>query len=139
MRKQQDVFLFQAFGRSFWLAVIGSIAAISVTGSAFTEALAGDQSSKTATAATVIGAYTVNNVTYTLNGTTPTNIDAITFKIIAPGAQPTFVKAQAVNPGGTFYNCTTVLNVADYDATCNSTSPQLTVAAANQMTIVVSK
>lgn len=127
----------QAFGRSFWLTVIGSVVAMSVAGTAFTGALAGTQTSNTATAATVIGAYTVNNVTYTL-AATPTDISAITFKIVAPGAQPTFVKAQAVT-AGTFYNCTTVLNVADYDATCASTSPQLTVAAANNMTIVVSK
>ena len=127
----------QAFGRPFWLTVVGAIAAIAVTGTAFTASLAGTQTSNTATATTVIGAYTVNNVTYTL-AATPTDISAITFKIVAPGAQPTFVKAQAVT-AGTFYNCTTVLNVADYDATCATTSPQLTVAAANNMTIVVSK
>jgi len=132
------VFLLQAFGRSFWLTVIGAVAAIAFTGTAFTASLAGTQTSNTATATTVIGAYNVTTVAYTLNATTSTNIDAITFKIVAPGAQPTFVKAQAVT-GGTFYNCTTLLVVADYNATCASTTPQLTVAAANSMTIVVSK
>lgn len=135
------MFLFQAFGRSFWLAVIGSIAAISVTGTAFTEALSGDQSSKAATSATVIGAYSVTNVRYTLNTTTPTSIDNILFKIVAPVTQPTFVRARAVGaspgPAGTFYTCTLLLNGADYDATCLSAG--LTVAAANEMTIVVSK
>ena len=131
------MFLLQAFGRSFWLTVVGAIAAIAFTGTAFTASLAGTQTSNTATATTVIGAYNVTTVAYTL-AATPTDIAAITFKIVAPGAQPTFVKAQAVT-GGTFYNCTTVLSVSDYNATCATTSPQLTVAAANNMTIVVSK
>ena len=132
------MFLSHLVGRSFWLSALAGLATVAVAGTAFTAGLGGDQSSKTATAATVIGTYNVTTVAYTL-GATPTNIDAITFKIVAPGAQPSVVKAQAVNPGGTFYNCTTVLSGADYNATCASTSPQLTVSAANQLTVVVTQ
>ena len=131
------MFLFASLGRTFWLSMLGAGMAIAIGGTAFTGSLAGSQASKTASSATVIGVYSVTTVAYTL-GSTPTNIDAVTFKIVAPGEQLSTVKAQAAT-GGTFYNCSTVLNVADYDATCASTSPQLTVSAADNLTIVVSQ
>lgn len=132
------MFLFASLGRTFWLAVLGAAATVAIGGTAFTAGLTGDQSSKTASSVTVIGGYSVTTVAYTL-GATPTNIDAITFTIVSPGAQPGTVKAQADSTGGTFYSCLTVLNVANYDATCNSTSPQLTVTDADSLTIVVSQ
>ena len=132
------VFLLAAFGRTFWLAVIAAAAVTSFAGSAFTGTLAGAQTSKTSTSASVIGGYTVSNVAYTLNANTPANVDAITFTIVAPGSQPTFVKAQPVT-GGTFYTCTTVLSGADYNATCATTAPQWTLVSSltNMTTLTI--
>ena len=79
--------------------------------------------------ATAISGYTITNVQYTLNGTTPTNIDAVTFTI-SPTAAST-VKAQVAS-AGTFYSC---VNTAG-SVSCATTSPQATVAAANQLTVV---
>jgi len=128
---------FASLGRTFWLSMLAAAATVAISGTAFTASLSGSQASKTATSATVIGGYTVTSVGYTL-GAQPTNIDAITFTIVAPGAQPSTVKAQGAT-GGTFYSCLTVLNIANYDATCASTSPQLTVLAADNLTLVVSQ
>lgn len=132
------MFLFASLGRTFWLATLAATASVAIAGTAFTASLT-VPASNSATGATVIGAYTVTTLSYTLNGTTPTNIDAITFKIIAPPAQPVTVKAKA-DSSGIWYSCNTVLNVADYDATCNTTTgTQLTVGNVNNLTLVVSQ
>lgn len=132
------MFLLTAFGRTFWLAAIAAAAVVSFAGTASTSSLAGTQTPKTSTSAAVIGGYTVTTVAYTLNANTPANVSAITFKIVAPGAQPSFVRAQPVT-GGTFYTCSTVLNGVDYDATCATTSPQWTLVSSltNMTTLTI--
>jgi hypothetical protein len=78
-------------------------------------------------AATISG-YTVTNVAYNLNSTTPRNIDSVTFTLSAA--------ATTVNMGlvsGTFYTCGVV---TDNDWTCSTTSPQATVSAANNLDII---
>ena len=79
--------------------------------------------------ATAITGYTVSGVAYSLNATTPTNIDAVTFTISPTAA--TTVKAQLVS-AGTYYSCT---NTAG-SVSCATTSPQATVSAANQLTVL---
>ena len=118
--------MFFLFGRSFWVAAAAAMAVMSLAGSAWTSSLAGTQTSKTSSATAVIGGYTVNTVAYNTNSLTPANVTSITFKIVAPGAQPSFVKAQPVT-GGTWYTCSTLLSGADYNATCATTSPQWTL------------
>ena len=76
-----------------------------------------------------ISGYTVSGIGYTLNATTPTNIDAVTFTISPTTA--TTVKAQLA-AGGTWYACT---NTAG-SVSCATTSPQATVAAATQLTVL---
>lgn len=76
-----------------------------------------------------ITGYATLNVQYTLNATTPANIDAVSFTL-APAAAGT-VRAQLATAGA-FYPCT---NSAG-SVTCTTTSPQATVAAANQLTVV---
>src|SRR6187455_2757932 len=76
-----------------------------------------------------ISGYTVSGVAYTVNATTPTNLDQVAFTI-APTAATT-VKAQLA-AGGSWYSCA---NAAG-SVTCNTTSPQATVAAATQLTVV---
>ena len=79
-----------------------------------------------------ISGYTVSGVAYTLNATTPTNLDQVAFTI-APTAATT-VKAQLA-AGGSWYTCA---NAAG-SVTCNTTSPQATVAAATQLTVVATQ
>lgn len=79
-----------------------------------------------------ISGYTITSVAYGLNATTPTNLDQVTFTI-APAAAST-VKVQLA-AAGSWYTCT---NTAG-SVTCNTTSPQATVAAATQLTVVASQ
>ena len=76
-----------------------------------------------------VSGYTVSAVGYTLNASTPTNIDAVTFTI-SP-APATTVKAQLV-AAGTWYSC---VNTAG-SVSCATTSPQMTVATAATLNVV---
>jgi hypothetical protein len=66
-----------------------------------------------------VSGYTATGVGYTLNATTPTNIDAVTFVIAPITAATVKVKLNA-----TWYSCT---NTAG-SVSCATTSPQLTVS-----------
>jgi hypothetical protein len=76
-----------------------------------------------------ISGYTVSSVAYGLNSTTPTNIDSVTFTI-SPTSAGT-VKIQLAS-GGSWYSCTNTSG----SVSCNTTSPQASVAAATQLTVV---
>lgn len=76
-----------------------------------------------------ISGYTVSSIAYTLNGTTPTNLDQVAFTI-APAAAST-VKVQLA-AAGSWYSCT---NAAG-SVTCATTAPQATAVAATQLTVV---
>ena len=78
-----------------------------------------------------ISGYTVTNVAYTLNSTTPTDMDAVAFTLDKAAGT---VKAQVVS-GGTWYDCTN--GGAGNNWTCDTTvGTQATVAPANNLTIV---
>ena len=79
-----------------------------------------------------ISGYTVSNVAYGLNATTPTNLDQVTFTIAPTTAGS--VKAQLA-AAGTWYTCSNTAGAV----TCNTTSPQATVAAATQLTVVATQ
>jgi hypothetical protein len=79
-----------------------------------------------------ISGYTISAIAYGLNATTPTNLDQVTFTL-APTTAST-VKIQLAS-GGQWYSCT---NAAG-SATCNTTSPQATVAGATQLTVVATQ
>ncbi len=79
-----------------------------------------------------ISGYTVSNVAYTLNSTTPTNLDQVTFSI-TPVTTST-LKAQLA-PAGAWYTCTNTTG----SVTCNTTSPQATAASATQLTVVAAQ
>jgi hypothetical protein len=79
-----------------------------------------------------ISGYTVTSVVYGLNATTPTNLDQVSFTI-APTTTST-LKVQLA-AAGSWYTCT---NTAG-SATCNTTSPQATAAAATQLTVVAAQ
>ena len=76
-----------------------------------------------------ITGYTISNVQYGLNATTPSNLDQVTFTITP--ATATTVRIQLA-PAGSWYSCTN----SSGSVTCNTTSPQATVAAATQLTVV---
>ena len=79
-----------------------------------------------------ISGYTVSSIAYTLNATTPTNLDQVAFTI-SPTTAST-VKVQLAS-AGSWYSCT---NTAG-SVTCNTTSPQATAAAATQLTVVATQ
>jgi hypothetical protein len=80
-----------------------------------------------------ISGYTVTNVVYGLNATTPTNLDSVAFTIAPTTA--TTVKAQ-LSAAGTWYSCT---NTAG-SVTCNTTAPvQATAVGATQLTVVATQ
>ena len=79
-----------------------------------------------------ISGYTISSVAYTLDSTTPTNLNQVAFTI-APTTAST-VKVQLAS-GGSWYSCT---NSAG-SVTCNTTSPQATAAAATQLTVVAAQ
>lgn len=76
-----------------------------------------------------VSGYSVSSIGYTLNASTPSNIDAVTFTITPSTA--TTVKAQLA-AGGTWYACT---NTAG-SVSCATTSPQLTAATAATLDVV---
>lgn len=76
-----------------------------------------------------ISGYVVSAISYTLNATTPTNVDAVVFTL---DSAATTVKAKLSAAGSTFYACTNVAFVW----TCPTTSPQATVGGIDQLTVV---
>jgi hypothetical protein len=79
-----------------------------------------------------ISGYTASSIVYTLNATTPTNIDSVAFTI-SPTTTTT-VKAQFA-AAGTWYSCSN----SSGSVTCATTSPQLTVAGATNLTVVAAQ
>jgi hypothetical protein len=79
-----------------------------------------------------ISGYTVSAIAYTLNGTTPTNLDAVTFTIAPTAASVVKIQLAAA---GSWYTCANVAGAV----TCNTTSPQATVAAATNLTVVATQ
>lgn len=76
-----------------------------------------------------ISGYAISAITYTLNATTPTNVDAVVFTL--DGAATT-VKAKLTAAGSTFYACTNV----SFVWTCVTTSPQATVSGIDQLSVI---
>ena len=97
---------------------IGAVLAVGFSAYAFTASNTVPGSQAGDGTATVSG-YTVTNIAYNLNSTTPTDIDSVDFTI-APAAAGT-VKAKL---DGNWYDCT---NAAG-SVSCDTTSPQLTVS-----------
>jgi hypothetical protein len=82
--------------------------------------------------ASTTSGYTVSNVAYNLNATTASNIDSVTFTL---NAAATTVKVRLVTTGS-YYSCT---NTSGFNWSCATTSPQATVAAADEFRVVASQ
>jgi hypothetical protein len=76
-----------------------------------------------------ISGYSATGVQYGLNATTPSNIDSVSFTLNPTTAAT--VKVQLVT-SGSWYNCNNVAGAV----TCATTSPQATVSAANNLTVL---
>ena len=114
------------------LLVVG-ILAIGIASGVYAYAAANTVPNSTAGAGSgTISGYTVTNVAYTLNTTTPTNLDQVAFTIAPTTASTLKVQLAA---GGSWYSCA---NAAG-SVTCNTTSPQATAAAATQLTVVAAQ
>ena len=79
-----------------------------------------------------ISGYTVSAVAYNLNATTPTNLDSVAFTIAPTTASVVKIQLAAA---GSWYSCT---NTAG-SVSCNTTSPQATVAGATNLTVVATQ
>ncbi len=79
-----------------------------------------------------VSGFTVSGKSFVLNTTDPSKIDSVTFNMTPTTA--TTVKAQFVT-AGSFYNCS---NVAG-SVSCATTSPQLTVSAANTLRVLATE
>jgi hypothetical protein len=79
-----------------------------------------------------VSGYTVTNVVYNLNATNASNIDSVSFTLNAAAST---VKVRLVTTGS-FYNCT---NTSGFNWNCNTTSPQATVAAADELRVIASE
>jgi hypothetical protein len=88
-----------------------------------------------------VSGYTVNNVHYTLNATTPSAIDSVTFtvspSIPSSSSGKVVVQAALTSGGPSTYNCTT--NTSGDTVTCNTTSPQLSADKLTSLTVIAAQ
>lgn len=88
-----------------------------------------------------VSGFTVTNLHYSLDATTPTNIDSLTFTI-TPSVPSTstgkVVISAALSTGGpTTYTCST--DTTGTVVTCGTISPQLTAALLTGVTVVAAQ
>ena len=88
-----------------------------------------------------VSGYTITSIHYSLNATTPTNIDSVSF-VISPVVPSTssgkVVISAALSTGGpNSYTCTT--DTTGANVTCATTSPQLTAALLTGITVVAAQ
>jgi hypothetical protein len=80
----------------------------------------------------LVSGYTVSDLAYIVDSSAPTNLDEVTFAIAPVGTST--IKIQLA-PAGSWYRCT---NAAG-SVSCNTTSPQATVATTTQLTVVAAE
>ena len=76
-----------------------------------------------------ISGYTVSNVAYQLNATTPTDIDSVSFTLSASASQ---AKAKIVSGSSTYASCTISGGV---NASCTFASP-IAITTADQLSVI---
>lgn len=88
-----------------------------------------------------VSGYAVSNLHYSLDATTPLNIDSLTFNVSPsiPSTGSGKVQVQAIlsSGGPNNYQCTT--NTAGDTVTCATTSPQLTADKLSSVTVVAAQ
>ena len=123
-----------------FVVALVAVAAIAGGAYAFTAANTVPNSNAGAGSGSVSG-YTVTNLHYSLNATTPANIDSLTFNVspVIPntGSGKAIVQAALSTGGPNNYTCTT--NTAGDTVTCATTSPQLTADKLTSVTVVAAQ
>jgi len=122
--------------------LVAAVAALSVAGGAYAFTAANTVPTSTAGAGSgTVSGYTVTNLHYGLNATTPINVDTLTFNVspVIPSTSSGKVIAQATlsSGGPNTYSCTT--NTAGDTVTCATTSPQLTADKLTSVTVVAAQ
>ena len=123
------------------IALVAVVAAIVAGGAyAFTAANTVPPSNAGSGSGTVSG-YTVSSIHYSLNATTPNNIDSLTFTI-SPAVPSTssgkvIVQAALSTGGPNNYTCST--DTPGTTVTCATTAPQLTTDKLSTVTVVAAQ
>lgn len=88
-----------------------------------------------------VSGYTVTNLHYSLNSSTPTNIDSLTFTInpAIPSTSSGKVTVQAALTTGGPNNYTCSTDTPGTTVTCATTSPQLTTDKLTSVTVVAAQ
>jgi hypothetical protein len=122
--------------------LIAVVAAAAIGGGAYAFTAANTVPDTTAgSGAGTVSGYTVTNIHYNLNATTPNNVDSLTFTItpVVPstGTGKVVIQAALSTGGPNTYTCTT--DVTGGTATCATTSPQLTADKLTTVTVVAAQ
>ena len=122
--------------------LVTAAAVLAVAGGAYAFTAANTVPATTAGAGSgTVSGYTVTNLHYNLNATTPVNIDSLTFAVapVIPSTSSGKVIVQAVlsTGGPNNYACTT--NTAGDTVTCPTTSPQLAADKLSSVTVVAAQ
>jgi hypothetical protein len=121
---------------------IAVLASMAIAGGAYAFTASNTVPSTTAGAGVgTVSGFTITNLHYALNASTPTNIDSLTFTVspVIPstGTGKVIVQAILSTGGPSTYTCTT--NTAGDVVTCPTTSPQLTAALLTSVTVVAAQ
>ena len=122
--------------------VVAGVAAMAVAGAAyaFTASNTVPNSVAGSGSGTVSG-YTVTNIHYALNSTSPTNVDSVTFTISpavpSTGSGKVVVEAALSSGGPNTYTCST--DTGGTNVTCATTSPQLAAGTLTGLTVVAAQ
>lgn len=117
------------------LGLLGAVILLSLAAYGFAAANTVPTSSAGDGQGTISG-YTVSGVTYTLNSTTPSTIDSVSFTITpaAGGNAPATVKAKLVSSGSTWFSCT---NSSGTSWSCALTG--VSASAADELRVVAAQ
>ena len=135
--------MFQLFSRVPHIKIAASaVAALALAGGAYAFTATNTIPATTAGSGSgVVSGYTVTNIHYGLNATTPSNIDSLTFTISpsvpSTGTGKVEIQATLTTGGPNAYVCTT--NTAGDTATCTTTAPQLTASLLTGIVVVAAQ
>ena len=115
-------------GRSRIIGILVVAAALATGAYAFT-ATNTVPDSKAGSGSGTISGYTVSGIAYTLNATTPTDIDSMTFTL---NAAATTVKAKIVSGATSYTSCSISGGVT---VTCNF-SPDIAITTADELSVI---
>jgi hypothetical protein len=122
--------------------LVALVAAGAIAGGAYAFTAANTVPASTAGAGSgTVSGYTVSNIHYGLDATTPLNVDTVTFTVspVVPntGTGKVIVQAALTSGGPNTYTCST--NTAGDTVTCATTSPQLTADKISTLTVVAAQ